>query len=707
MIGIGETLLAMNILGVSAAGLFWQNPELVRKEVAAKVPAMAAAPAAPAPVPAAVPPAAAVPSPPTEPTVEPAVPVEPAAEPSVGPAAQNPVFQPDEAGEPTPMPYSDQKACTEELAKYGIFSHKDFLTWSKKNHPDKGGDPRVYAHVSECDRNRMYAEKEVCTELPKNTPLVTVRGDGLCFFRTLVRDENPDLKDKEEETAASKALARRIVDELKSKPEYREGAFSNDGKLNVQTPDGPKDMTFDEYVDILPDGDETGIYAELEIVGLAASRVIEKNIAVYVKLKDRYNCVMHYPVKPEFETTVSIVRDGAHFNLLEPPKEPEEETPIVPYEQIPTPPSPIVPYAANAIPAPPAAAPPAAATPEIPSAASSPTVMPPETPFSESTAPPAPPVPAPLANIRIPGAPPETPLSAVPEESGAESTGPANSDVSRLSDRGRNVRDKIRRIIQKENITGAINKLLDFKKVVAGLATPPVLPLLSRRGRGGVRSSVPSVVMGLSQLDAAERRVVYNELKEEIKQKYDLTDGSYEEEFVKPLEDSVETFTGSSSASRPGMFSPNRMSRINEELQRSRREAGLTTPSVLTNPLVQQEQTAETLERAAPFEQVNPMTPVAAPAPAPVPAAAPPTVSSLRSQLFPTATAKTVAPAIATLGSEQNPVNAQQRMYLGLPPLTKEQKLYARKILGMKAGTRRHRGKTRTSTFRRKRKTDK
>ena len=114
MIGIGETLLAMNILGVSAAGLFWQNPEQVRKEVAAKAPAMAAAPAVPAPVPAAVPPAAA------------AVPSEPTVEPSVGPAVpppakdQNPVFQPDEAGEPTPMPYSDQKACTEELAKYGV-----------------------------------------------------------------------------------------------------------------------------------------------------------------------------------------------------------------------------------------------------------------------------------------------------------------------------------------------------------------------------------------------------------------------------------------------------------------------------------------------------------------------------------------------------------------------------------------------------------
>lgn len=82
--------------------------------------------------------------------------------------------------------------------------------------------------------------------------------------------------------------------------------------------------------------------------------------------------------------------------------------------------------------------------------------------------------------------------------------------------------------------------------------------------------------------------------------------------------------------------------------------------STPTNPLVSSFQDESTLNRVS--SMANPLFARAAPAPPP--------------------------PAASTLGTAENPWNAQQRMFLGLPPLTPSQKLQGRK-LGMKLGGKR------------------
>ena len=73
-------------------------------------------------------------------------------------------------------------------------------------------------------------------------------------------------------------------------------------------------------------------------------------------------------------------------------------------------------------------------------------------------------------------------------------------------------------------------------------------------------------------------------------------------------------------------------------------------------------------------------------------------VSSVANPLFARAATPPPPPASSTLGTAENPWNAQQRMFLGLPPLTPSQKLQGRKM-GMKLGgkrkkARQHRIKT-------------
>ena len=56
--------------------------------------------------------------------------------------------------------------------------------------------------------------------------------------------------------------------------------------------------------------------------------------------------------------------------------------------------------------------------------------------------------------------------------------------------------------------------------------------------------------------------------------------------------------------------------------------------------------------------------------------------------------------AKSTLGNLSNPIDARRRAVLGLPALTREQKMDIRKR-GLKAGSRKHRRTSHASTFRR------
>lgn len=41
------------------------------------------------------------------------------------------------------------------LEKHKIFCKKDYIRWTIKNHPDKGGDAKIFAEVTELVRRRF------------------------------------------------------------------------------------------------------------------------------------------------------------------------------------------------------------------------------------------------------------------------------------------------------------------------------------------------------------------------------------------------------------------------------------------------------------------------------------------------------------------------------------------------------------------------
>lgn len=41
------------------------------------------------------------------------------------------------------------------LIKHKIYSKKDYKEWSKRNHPDKGGDTRIFTEVTNLVRDRF------------------------------------------------------------------------------------------------------------------------------------------------------------------------------------------------------------------------------------------------------------------------------------------------------------------------------------------------------------------------------------------------------------------------------------------------------------------------------------------------------------------------------------------------------------------------
>ena len=61
--------------------------------------------------------------------------------------------------EPKSPETQEKKKASEFLDMFGINSRKDFLQWSIKNHPDKGGKEEVYKRVSKWV-DIVYGEKK-------------------------------------------------------------------------------------------------------------------------------------------------------------------------------------------------------------------------------------------------------------------------------------------------------------------------------------------------------------------------------------------------------------------------------------------------------------------------------------------------------------------------------------------------------------------
>jgi len=62
--------------------------------------------------------------------------------------------------------------CQKELCKLGITNDKTFRKWSVKGgHPDKGGDGKYYAKVSDCrDKKKLCKPEDKSTAKKNNTP---------------------------------------------------------------------------------------------------------------------------------------------------------------------------------------------------------------------------------------------------------------------------------------------------------------------------------------------------------------------------------------------------------------------------------------------------------------------------------------------------------------------------------------------------------
>jgi hypothetical protein len=52
--------------------------------------------------------------------------------------------------------------CNRILKENNINSKKDFLKWSVKNHPDKGGSEEIYKEISSCNDIIYGSQKEEC-----------------------------------------------------------------------------------------------------------------------------------------------------------------------------------------------------------------------------------------------------------------------------------------------------------------------------------------------------------------------------------------------------------------------------------------------------------------------------------------------------------------------------------------------------------------
>lgn len=103
-------------------------------------------------------------------------------------AVPEPIPEPEDNSRAEPTDEKEQRdsECKAVLDGVGITSRRQFLKWSKMNHPDKGGDTAIYQRVNECVL-RLYPQGGL-----RKKKLRTRRGGKQNVGRSRSRKDGPD-----------------------------------------------------------------------------------------------------------------------------------------------------------------------------------------------------------------------------------------------------------------------------------------------------------------------------------------------------------------------------------------------------------------------------------------------------------------------------------------------------------------------------------
>jgi len=196
--------------------------------------------------------------------------------------------------------------------------------------------PSARTHLEDAVQSQavIQAPANVPDELRVSTTrIVKVRGDGWCFYRSVLKalETSPTDDDRTADHIPSQQLAgdaARWLQEHKDEFERPFNAAFSTGKDRIPVNGIERAITFDEYIDILPQSNPTheglpSVWPEIDMgVGRAVADTKDINIAVYSLLPwgpNKYTLSGYFPGKPTSTKLVSLLNvDGAHFNVLKP-----------------------------------------------------------------------------------------------------------------------------------------------------------------------------------------------------------------------------------------------------------------------------------------------------------------------------------------------------------------------------------------------------